>query len=41
MHKLVYFETTGDIEAAIAREKQLKDWTHAKKNALVKARNPE
>ena len=26
-HELVYFEYTSDIAAAIAREKQLKNWT--------------
>ena len=40
-HKLVYFETTGDVNAAIAREKQLKKWSRAKKNALVESANPE
>lgn len=40
VHKLVYYEHTTDIEAAIAREKQLKGWTRAKKNALVETMNP-
>jgi len=39
-HKLVYFEHTNDISAAIAREKQLKDWTRAWKNSLIESRNP-
>ena len=39
--KLVYVETTGDVKAAIAREKQLKGWSRAKKNALVASINPE
>ena len=39
--KLVYVETTGDVKAAIAREKQLKGWSRAKKNALVAGMNPE
>ena len=40
VHKLVYFEQTGDIRAAIAREKQLKGWSREKKNALVASANP-
>ncbi|MGC3988565.1 MAG: GIY-YIG nuclease family protein [Chthoniobacteraceae bacterium] len=32
---LVYFETCGDVLAAIAREKQLKRWRREKKNGLV------
>ena len=40
VHKLVYFETTSDIKSAIAREKQLKKWSRAKKNALVEKSNP-
>lgn len=40
VYKLVYYEQTGDVKAAIAREKQLKGWTRAKKNALVEAVNP-
>ena len=41
VHKLVYFEETCDIDAAITREKQLKGWTRAKKNVLIKSVNPE
>ena len=40
VHKLVYCEHFTDIRAAIAREKQLKGWTRAKKNALVEVTNP-
>ena len=40
-HKLVYFETTSDVKAAITREKQLKKWSRAKKNELVSSKNPE
>ena len=39
--KPVYVESTGSVEAAIAREKQLKGWSRAKKNALVAAQNPD
>ena len=40
VHKLVYYEITTDINAAIAREKQLKGWTRKRKNALVMTKNP-
>ena len=29
VHKLVYFDTTSDVTAAITREKQIKGWTRA------------
>ena len=38
---LVYYETVDRIEEAIAREKQLKGWTRAKKEALINKVNPE
>jgi len=38
-HKLVYFEETTDIESAIAREKQLKNWNRSKKEFLIKTKN--
>jgi putative endonuclease len=41
LDKLVYFEETPDIQAAIAREKQLKSWRREKKNALVESLNPK
>jgi putative endonuclease len=41
LDRLVYFEQTGDVGAAIAREKQIKSWRREKKNALVKSINPE
>ena len=37
---LVYYEVTTDIEAAIAREKQIKSWNRKRKNKLVASRNP-
>ena len=40
-HKLVYFETFPDPESAIAREKQLKRWSRATKEALITKGNPE
>ena len=41
VHKLVYYEYTMDVNAAIAREKQLKGWNRSKKNSLVETMNPE
>ena len=41
VHKLVYFETTTDVRAAIAREKQIKSWSRARKNALIETMNPK
>ena len=39
--KLVYFEMTSDVLAAIEREKQIKKWRREKKDRLVIAVNPE
>jgi len=41
INKLVYYETTGDINSAIAREKQLKGWLRSKKIVLIQSMNPE
>src|SRR5271157_5584500 len=41
VNRLVYFENTQDIGAAIAREKQIKGWTRAKKVQLINSVNPE
>jgi len=38
--RLVYFEQFQWIQDAIAREKQLKGWTRAKKTALIEEQNP-
>ncbi len=38
--KLVYYEITTDITAAICREKQLKGWVRRKKIALIEENNP-
>jgi putative endonuclease len=40
LDKLVYCEETPDVQAAIAREKQIKSWRREKKNALVASVNP-
>ena len=37
---LVWFDGTGSIEAAIAREKQIKNWKRAWKVALIEKDNP-
>jgi putative endonuclease len=39
--KLVYFELTNDMHAAISREKQIKNWRRAWKVALIEKSNPE
>ncbi len=41
VHKLVYFAETSDVNAAIAREKEIKKWRREKKNELVIRGNPE
>ena len=41
IHKLVYYEEASYLRSALAREKQLKGWTRAKKNALIQRLNPE
>jgi len=38
--RLVFFEMTPDVRAAIAREKQIKGWTRRKKLALIASANP-
>ena len=38
--KLVYYASTNDMREAIAREKQIKGWTRAKKVALIEEMNP-
>ena len=40
IHKLVYFEKYTEINYAIAREKQLKNWVRSKKNRLIETQNP-
>ena len=39
-NRLVFFERFSTPGAAIAREKQLKGWTRAKKIALIERANP-
>ncbi len=40
VNKLVYFDSTTDVESAIAREKQIKGWTRQKKKDLIENMNP-
>ena len=39
LHKLVWFEETGSIIAAIEREKQIKSWNRKRKNKLIESMN--
>ena len=41
IRRLVYVESTTDVRAAIAREKQIKGWLRAKKLELIEGANPE
>ncbi len=38
--RLVHFEPTGNVWAALTREKQVKAWSREKKFALIEAANP-
>jgi putative endonuclease len=40
VHRLVYYEMTSNIDAAIAREKQLKHWHRQWKINLIESMNP-
>src|SRR2546427_5200051 len=39
--RLVYVESTEEVGAALAREKQLKGWGRKKKVALIESSNPK
>ena len=41
VHRLVYYESSEDILAAITREKQIKKWNRKWKLALIEKDNPE
>jgi putative endonuclease len=41
LHRLVFMETFPTAAQAIAREKQLKGWSRAKKLRLIREQNPE
>lgn len=40
INRLAYYEIFHQVTNAIAREKQLKSWTRAKRIALIKTKNP-
>jgi putative endonuclease len=40
INRLVYYETFKHVNNAIAREKQIKAWTRAKRLALIESTNP-
>ena len=40
IHRLMYFEPFTDVRVAIAREKEIKSWTRAKRVALIEKQNP-
>ena len=40
VNRLVHFEATGDVRAALEREKELKMWRRSKKIALIEKENP-
>ena len=39
INRLVYYEVSGEVLAAIAREKQIKSWGRKKKVALIESVN--
>jgi predicted GIY-YIG superfamily endonuclease len=39
--RIVYFEPFGDIQLAIAREKQIKNWKRSWKIELIEKDNPD
>ena len=39
--RLVHFEETDDVGAAIAREKEIKGWKRARKVILIQKNNPD
>ena len=41
VHQLVWFDSTPSIEAAIHKEKQIKNWKREWKVALIEKSNPE
>ena len=40
-HYLIFYEHFADINLAIKREKEIKGWRRAKKDALIATTNPQ
>jgi putative endonuclease len=40
-YRLLYFEVYTDINQAIAREKEIKNWSRERKEALIATKNPK
>ncbi|NQU26736.1 MAG: GIY-YIG nuclease family protein [Candidatus Marinimicrobia bacterium] len=40
IHKLVWYEDTDDVAAAIGYDKKIKGWLRKKKVALIEEKNP-
>jgi putative endonuclease len=40
VHRLIYFEETTDVQAALHREKQIKAWSRKEKLKLIRTMNP-
>jgi putative endonuclease len=40
VHRLVYYESTNDVQTAISREKQVKKWRRQWKIYLIEQENP-
>ena len=40
VENIVYYETTSNPEADIAREKQIKSWNRKRKEKLIESNNP-
>ncbi|MEM1055382.1 MAG: GIY-YIG nuclease family protein [Bacteroidota bacterium] len=41
VHRLVHYETFGEIRDAIEREKQIKRWRREKRVRLIESHNPD
>ncbi|MBI4466044.1 MAG: GIY-YIG nuclease family protein [Acidobacteria bacterium] len=41
LSRLVYYERTEDVRAALTREKRIKGWLRVKKIALIESINPQ
>jgi putative endonuclease len=41
LNRLLWFEVTREVRAAIGREKEIKGWLRSKKVALINSLNPE